>query len=539
MKRYEYTFHSFNYKEKGDYMKHERWFAVKAALFIAAVCFVGCDGPYEKPEQSLGISPGAGLVQVHLDVSRTALPTIPGLSSYKLQFLKSGATSPVEKTVATTSHTEELEAGTYTLTVIGYDASSKALAEGSASVTISANTKTDVTVNLSPTQKGTGTFSYTVTLPAGFTLEYGEIRFISSASGGTNPEPLTPSAAQLSGSSSSFSAGNYVVIFKLYGWLNNTLQFAGKTLAAHIYDNLTTTVNENFETKFNSASSYELEVESPADLTTVLTRVKSSTFTDFNILVSADFDNGPIPLTDSGYSGKTISFRSKNQSSVQTITLVSDGALFTLGSASVSPTLILEDITLKGKTNNTNSLVVISGGKLVLRSGGTITGNTRSSSSSSYGGGVYVASSGSFEMNGGTISGNTAYYYGGGVYVANNGSFEMNGGTISGNTASYYNGGGVYVANNGSFEMSGGTISGNTASDYGGGVYVYSSGSFTKAPKTGSTTSGIIYGSEASDTLKNTAYSGAAVYYSSSKRRNTTVGELVSLSTANSDNWSD
>jgi hypothetical protein len=142
-------------------------------------------------------------------------------------------------------------------------------------------------------------------------------------------------------------------------------------------------------------------------------------------------------------------------------------------------------------------------------------------------------------MNGGTISGNTAYYYGGGVYVANNGSFEMNGGTISGNTASYYNGGGVYVANNGSFEMSGGTISGNTASDYGGGVYVYSSGSFTKAPKTGSTTSGIIYGSEASDTLKNTAYSGAAVYYSSSKRRNTTVGELVSLSTANSDNWSD
>jgi hypothetical protein len=74
--------------------------------------------------------------------------------------------------------------------------------------------------------------------------------------------------------------------------------------------------------------------------------------------------------------------------------------------------------------------------------------------------------------------------------------------------------------------MSGGTISGNTSS-YGGGVYVDSSGTFTKQ------SGGTIYGSSASDTLKNTATSdsyGHAVYVSSgSKKRNSTAGTSVTL----------
>jgi hypothetical protein len=88
------------------------------------------------------------------------------------------------------------------------------------------------------------------------------------------------------------------------------------------------------------------------------------------------------------------------------------------------------------------------------------------------GGGVYVAN-GTFIMNGGTISGNTASYYGGGVCV-NGGTFTMNDGTISNNTASA--GGGVYVTN-GTFTMNGGAISNNTAS--GGGGVCLSSGTFT------------------------------------------------------------
>jgi hypothetical protein len=107
----------------------------------------------------------------------------------------------------------------------------------------------------------------------------------------------------------------------------------------------------------------------------------------------------------------------------------------------------------------------------------------------------------------------------------------MNGGEISGNTAfSEYSssyGGGVYVYY-GTFTQSGGEISGNTASS-GGGVYVDSSGTFTKQ------SGGVIYGSNASDGLKNTAtqgYSyGHTVYIDSSpvKIRNATAGSGVIL----------
>jgi uncharacterized repeat protein (TIGR02543 family) len=196
-----------------------------------------------------------------------------------------------------------------------------------------------------------------------------------------------------------------------------------------------------------------------------------------------------------------------------------------------------------------------------IMNGGTISGNTASSAaasfsssfsttSSSYGGGVCV--NGTFTMSGGAISGNTAssassFYYsassfssnGGGVWVS--GTFTMSGGTISGNTASsassFYtfssNGGGVWVG--GTFTMSGGTISGNTsssASSSGGGVYVRS-GSFTKE------SGGIIYGSDADSALKNTtsnggAYGHAVYAYESSKKRNTTAGEGVTLDSTKS-----
>ncbi len=119
-------------------------------------------------------------------------------------------------------------------------------------------------------------------------------------------------------------------------------------------------------------------------------------------------------------------------------------------------------------------------------SGGTISGNSVAKGNSG-GGGVFVDGSGVFTMKGGTISGNSASNDGGGVYVNSSGTFEMSGGTIGGtgtddaNTAAYY-GGGVYVNSSGTFEMSGGTISGNSVTESsfrGGGVYVDSSGIFT------------------------------------------------------------
>jgi hypothetical protein len=149
---------------------------------------------------------------------------------------------------------------------------------------------------------------------------------------------------------------------------------------------------------------------------------------------------------------------------------------------------------------------------------------------------VYIAN-GMFMMSGGEISRNTALT-GGGVQVYS-GTFTMSDGTISGNMATYgdgvsTSGGGVYIAI-GTFEMSGGEISGNTGSP-GGGVCV-ATGTFTKQG------GGTIYGSDASDALKNTATSGnnyghaVYVYGSPAKKRNTTAGLGVTLDSGTAGGW--
>ncbi|MDR1216483.1 MAG: penicillin-binding protein activator LpoB [Treponema sp.] len=189
-------------------------------------------------------------------------------------------------------------------------------------------------------------------------------------------------------------------------------------------------------------------------------------------------------------------------------------------------------------SGNVGSGVVVRGGTFTM-SGGAISGND--------GRGVVVGG-GTFTMSDGEISGNSADGgYGGGVYVGGTwasegewiaGTFTMSGGTISGNSANH--GGGVMVEG-GTFTLSGGDISGNSA-DIGGGVWIagpwtsedeeYAGGTFTKQA------GGIIYGADASDTLKNTATEGDghAVYVmldeSSGKQRNSTAGVGVRLDSA-------
>jgi hypothetical protein len=144
----------------------------------------------------------------------------------------------------------------------------------------------------------------------------------------------------------------------------------------------------------------------------------------------------------------------------------------TLSFANASLTLE-ENIILKGMSNGSASLIRVNNGTLVMQEGSKITGHTNQYST---GGAVYV-STGTFNMNGGEISGNKANQ-GGGVYV-NNGIFNMNGGEVQDNEAAY--GGGVYIINtNAIFTMADGAkISGNKASDNGGGVFVNSDGTFT------------------------------------------------------------
>ena len=128
---------------------------------------------------------------------------------------------------------------------------------------------------------------------------------------------------------------------------------------------------------------------------------------------------------------------------------------------------------LNGKTVsiNASSNTIESCGNVTLtdcRGGGKITHSAGLS-----GRGVSV-NGGTFDMYGGSITGNTSQM-GGGVYVGGGGTFNLYGGSISGNkaTGSQENGrgGGVYVYG-GTFNMYDGSISGNRASTYGGGVYV-------------------------------------------------------------------
>jgi len=182
-----------------------------------------------------------------------------------------------------------------------------------------------------------------------------------------------------------------------------------------------------------------------------------------------------------------------------TITLTGGTVNLSDGTASmfnVGPnvTLVLENITLNGRSDSNNRLVYVHG-TLIMNNGAIINGNTGnegggvqlggkeayfvmnggtiSNGVSSWGSGVDIWQ-GTFEMNGGKITGNKGKF-GAGVIV-NEGAFIMNGGEISGNTATESNGGGVNVNKVGTFTMTGGKIYKNTA-EQGGGVNV--SGTFT------------------------------------------------------------
>jgi len=189
----------------------------------------------------------------------------------------------------------------------------------------------------------------------------------------------------------------------------------------------------------------------------------------YNIVISGDEDISVLQaVLPTGRSNLTLNLSATGPS---TVTLTSNGSLFTLGSG---VTLALGDnITLHGMDGNNAPLVrVNSGGNLVMNAGAVITGNA---SSGWNGAGVNIDWGGIFTMNAGTISGNTNWASGGGVNISSGGTFTMHGGEIFNNAAS--TGGGVNISN-GTFTMHGGAIFDNTASSSGGGVNI-SGGTFT------------------------------------------------------------
>jgi hypothetical protein len=232
------------------------------------------------------------------------------------------------------------------------------------------------------------------------------------------------------------------------------------------------------------------------------------------------------------------------------VRLGSNGTMFTVKS---NVTFILENnVTLHGHSQNTSPLVVVDGGKFIMNAGTGIMGNSGGDGrgwGNSGGGGVHVGR-GTFTMNGGTVSDNTANS-GGGIYVGS-GTFAMNGGAIGGNTAD--NGGGVYVGS-GTFTQTGGVIQGNTVKASGGGVFlnggtfnmrggniakntaVNSGGGVCVSGAAFAKTGGVITGYKSDAANGNVVIdgsplprSGHAVFVSPTVRKETTAGPTVNLS---------
>jgi hypothetical protein len=480
---------------------------------IAVLCFLACTlEPPQAVSGTVGSTSGAGgggktgwvIINIAAPgeavASRTLLPTLGSVYyKYKLEFTRQGEIEPALTLNYITDVTleQELDPGDYTLTVTAYkDDTSDAVAGGSVPVTVLTGEVSQVTVPLFLLKSGTGMLNYTVTLPVEITLTKGLLTLY----------PLSSVAASISIDLSAGLSGVETIpsgYYRIQLFIGGAGKSIAKTGVIHINDFYETTASYTL-TSDDFTDTELFVVENSTQLGNALTTIRGASGRVFTILANASFYSAPISITDSGYTGKTITLRGIGDP--REISFSSQGSLFTVGSASSAPVFILRDIVLKGNASNNAALLKVDSGSLIMESGAVVTGNTASSyngsgvyvssgtfimnggeisdntastTTSSYGGGVYV-SSGTFTMNGGEISGNTTYSFwsdwnscGGGVYVSS-GTFTMSGGEISGNTSGT---GGVCVSYSGIFTMDGGEINGNTSSD-GGGVGVYS-GTFT------------------------------------------------------------
>ncbi len=192
---------------------------------------------------------------------------------------------------------------------------------------------------------------------------------------------------------------------------------------------------------------------------------------DMTVTVSQDITMTQIISIPEHAAGHTLTI--KSDATRRTITRGA-GVTDHLFTVSAGAKLTMENIIIDGNkdvvTNASGSLVYVSASAgLVMNVGAVLQNNmnTRTEGPTTYGGGVYSA--GTFTMNGGKISNNSANRAGG---VYSDGTFTMNGGEINHNSASV-SGGGVYVSG-GTFNIFGENckISHNEALSIGGGVYI-------------------------------------------------------------------
>ncbi|MFC4456587.1 hypothetical protein [Deinococcus sonorensis] len=150
--------------------------------------------------------------------------------------------------------------------------------------------------------------------------------------------------------------------------------------------------------------------------------------------------------------------------------------------------LILDGVTVTGgRANLGGGIYNDAGATLTLRGTTTVTGNTATlldptdlTLAQGYGGGIYTL--GTVNVNGGSVSGNTAVYSGGGLRGGVGSRMTVSGGKVDGNActlpftgtsaadADGCAGGGIFTR--GDLSITGGSVTNNTATYFGGGVTV-------------------------------------------------------------------
>ena len=207
-------------------------------------------------------------------------------------------------------------------------------------------------------------------------------------------------------------------------------------------------------------------------------------------------DNFNIPSTGTNTFGTAANI-TLTSSGNRILTLSNNGSLLII---SGNQTVTIQNLELKGHISNNAALIQVNNnGKLVLRSGARISGNTYTTSTTVTGGAGINVNNGTLEIAGGEVSdnivnGSVTNIGGGGIFAANNSTLLMTSGAIRGNSISNNSsgstasrGGGIYMVNSGYFEMTGGIIENNsvtttstTASSHshGGGVAFYTGISF-------------------------------------------------------------
>jgi hypothetical protein len=431
------------------------------------------------PVQDYTPSAGKGAVRLNIGTpNRTLLPDHT-LSSYGILFTSPGKEDVSEEITDGVSGDFELEVGTWTVRVQGFlTGIEDPVAEGRGTAVVAVGTEVTVPINLYwsvPFETGSGTFIYNITFPDsltlasmkltkfGLTTAYTTVNLLTA--GTVIPDSVTETINS-TGTLAGVPAGYYELVINLREDISGGYQSFEKVDILHIMENTITHTDDGYDL---SSAAFKSTVSSTTAGTTLkdkLDEIGAATGNNFIVTLNQNETSfAPYTFASAQFRGKTITLVG-NGSGKDTVTLKGPGCIFRV---EAGVTLALNNITLRGVSNNDSYFITaISGGTIIMNEGSKITGNTVTTYKDwyNYVAGIYIQSNSYFIMNGGEVTGHTMNVrngYPGGI-SNNGGNVTINSGTISGNTGD--SGGGIYNSSSGKLTINGGTISGNTARSY-------------------------------------------------------------------------